>query len=401
MTEPTLAIASSQRGTGTTAKGVTLVAAQILPVMAIVSLFAAIPKLFAHFGAEPHAALLVPMIVTMPSLCVALFAPMTGALADRFGRRVCFLGGMTLYVVAGLAPLVLNTLQAIVASRAVFGVAEAFVVTVSSALIGDYFGEQRYRWVSWVGAATSIAGTVLILVGGALADVSWRGPFAIYALAIPVLILASIYIDEPIRPAHPSGVVRLPFPWREAGVIGSVTLAASLIYYVEPLNIATVLVERGARSSTEVGLIQGGTSLAYVAGAFLYRQSHSRTIGQLLGLAGALMGIGLIAIGLSGTSRAVTGAAAIQQLGAGMVIPALLAWAQATLPTEQRGRGMGIWATAFFSGTFLCAPLVTWTALHLGNLATAMLAFGGLSLALALAAVTLMGRKTGDRRARI
>ena len=67
-----------------TAKGVTLLAAQILPVMAIVSLFPAIPKLMQQFGGIEHAALLVPMILTIPSLMVAIFAPVAGALADRF-----------------------------------------------------------------------------------------------------------------------------------------------------------------------------------------------------------------------------------------------------------------------------------------------------------------------------
>ena len=41
----------------------------------------------------------------------------------------------------------------------------------------------------------------------------------------------------------------LAFPWREAAVIGSVTLLASVVYYVAPLNIATVLVDRGAGSA--------------------------------------------------------------------------------------------------------------------------------------------------------
>ena len=61
-------------GRGTTAKGLTLIYAQVLPVMAIVSLFPAIPKLFAHFGQHPNAAFLIPAIVTAPSLFAALFA---------------------------------------------------------------------------------------------------------------------------------------------------------------------------------------------------------------------------------------------------------------------------------------------------------------------------------------
>lgn len=377
-----------------TAKGVTLVFAQILPVMAIVALFPAIPKLFAHFGGLPHAGLLVPMIVTIPSLCAALFAPAAGWIADRFGRRPAFIGGIALYIVAGLTPLVVDDLILIVASRAVLGLADAFAITISSALIGDYFGDQRYRWVAWTGAATSIAGTALIASGGMLADISWRGPFAIYVLAVPLLLMAIAFIDEPVSSGsgHRAGNSSR-FPWAAAFSIGSITLIASIIYYVEPLNIATILADRGAGSSTNVGLVQAATSLAYIAGAFLYRQLHVRTIGTLLGIAGGLIGLGMIIIGLTTSYWGAVAGATVQQLGGGMVIPALLAWGQARLPFDQRGRGMGIWATSFFAGAFLCPPILSAVAGAAGGLAPAILVMGMIALIFAALIRFSMGHR--------
>lgn len=375
-------------GQGTTAKGITLIYAQILPVMAIVSLFPAIPKLFAEFGANPNAGFLIPAIVTAPSLCAALFAPLAGIIADRYGRRRSFIFGMALYVLAGLVPLFVADLGLIIASRAVLGMAEAFAITISSALIGDYFGEQRHRWNAWVGVATSIAGTALIAAGGALADISWRGPFGIYLLAIPGLIMALLFIDEPKAMANgPSGPRQhLRFPWKEALLIGTVTLITSVLYYVEPLNIARVLDAKGAGSSTQIGLIQAATSLTYIAGALLFRRFHDWSIGRLLGLAALLIGAGQLVIGLGPNWQVVSLGAAIQQLGGGMVIPALLAWGQAILPLEQRGRGMGIWATAFFSGTFACGAVVALATSLTGGLTQAMVALGILTLVFAFLA---------------
>lgn len=388
-----MAVTKPTAGVGTTAKGLTLIYAQILPVMAIVSLFPVIPQLFAQFGAHPYAGLLVPMIVTAPSLCAALFAPLAGTIADRFGRRRAMVFGMGLYVVAGTAPLYLHDLVAIVASRAILGFAEAFAITISSTLIGDYFGERRYKWVAWVGAATSIAGTVLIAAGGALADISWRGPFAIYLLALPAFILALIFIDEPLKVVREEADgPRAGFPWRAALLIGSVTLITSVLYYVEPLNIATLLAQNGAGSSTQIGLIQAATSLPYIAGAFLYRWLHAWTVGRLLGLAGVLIGLGMIVMGFASSHQTVAIGGAIQQLGAGMVIPTLLAWGQAILPIEQRGRGMGIWATSFFAGTFLCPPIVGLVSGFAGGLQAALLAFGVVAILLAIAAPFIMTR---------
>ena len=388
-------MAIDTRGRGTTAKGVTLIYAQILPVMAIVSLFAAIPKLFSEFGGIPHAAFLIPAIVTIPSLCAALFAPIAGIIADRYGRRRSLIAGMVLYVAAGLVPLFASDLIVIMASRAALGIAEGFAITVSSALIGDYFGKQRHRWAAWVGVATSIAGTLLIAVGGALADISWRGPFSIYLAAIPCLIMVLVFIDEPLAETSRKTAVRSGYPWREAAIIGAVTLGASLLFYVEPLNIARVLDMTGAGSATQIGLIQAGTSLTYIAGAFVYRRLYDRPTGTLLGLAALLIGIGQLIIGSGATWQTVAAGAAVQQLGGGMIIPTLLAWGQAMLPLEQRARGMGIWTTAFFSGTFLCSPMVGLVADHAGGLSAAMFTMGIVSLAAAGLAFLLNGSLLG------
>ena len=370
---------------GATGKGVTLIGAQILPVMAVVSLFPAIPRLFEQFGSHPHAGLLVPMIVTIPSLFVAICAPFAGSIADRFGRRPIFLVALAVYTLVGVLPLLLDDLYLIVASRAVLGMAEAAIVTISSALIGDYFREERHRWVAWVGVFISLAGTLLVATGGALADISWRGPFAIYALALPLFILALVFIEEPVRDEAESDLAKRDYPWRAAAAIGSITIIASVLYYVEPLHVASVLVAKGAGSATNVGLIQAGTSLAYIAGAFLYRRIHALPVGIILGIAGALIGIGVIIISLAPTYVGVAAGATVQQFGSGLVIPVLLAWGQSMLPTEQRARGMGIWASAFFVGLFICPPLVGIGTAVTGGLQGSLMFFGGLTIIMAIA----------------
>ena len=245
--------------------------------------------------------------------------------------------------------------------------------------------------------STSIGGTLLIAAGGALADISWRGPFAVYALAIPCLILALIFIDEPAqrdRGALAPGDVRLGYPWREALLIGVVTLVASLLYYIEPLNVATVLVDKGAGSATQVGLIHAATSLAYILGAFVYRRLHTLPIGKLLAIAGMFMGVGVVIIAKAPTYQTVAIGATIQQLGGGMIIPILLAWGQGILPVEQRGRGMGIWASAFFTGTFLCPPLVAVVGSAAGGLQPALLVMGLVTLVISVAVPFLFGRSS-------
>lgn len=364
--------------------------------MAVVSLFPVIPKLAAQFGAERDAAYLVPMIITLPSLMIALLSPGAGWLADRFGRRPVFIFSLVVYAVAGLAPLALTPLRLIVASRAILGVAEAGIVTVASTLIADYFGEDRHRWLALQSGLGSVLGTVLIALGGWLAESSWRGPFSVYLAAIPLLVLSLVFIDEPVAgirgQAAPSAG---RFPWVVALTIGSVSLVASVLYYVEPTNIASLFSERGVQSSARIGIIQALTSIAYIAGAYLYKRMSGRSVGLQLGIAGGLIGIGMAGIGMSHTYQQAALWALLQQLGGGMVIPSLTAWAQGSMPFDQRGRAMGVWATFFFAGLFLCPAVVTLTARTMGGLSAAFWLLG--LLACALGATCLL-KTPGMRR---
>jgi MFS family permease len=337
-----------------------------------------------QFSSVPNAAYLVPMIITLPSLVIALFSPAAGWLTDRFGRRPVFIASLTLYAVAGLAPLGLSDIRLIVVSRGILGVAEAGVVTVASTLIADYFGDDRHRWLAIQSGLGSVLGTLLIAFGGWLATFSWRGPFSVYVAAIPLLLLSIVFIDEPVIGVRvEASQARGTFPWVMALVIGLVSLVASALYYVEPTQIASLFSERGVQSSSRIGLLQASVSVAYIAGAYLYKRVSDRGVSFQLAIAGGLIGLGMTGIGLSGTYLQAALWAVPQQLGGGMVIPTLIAWAQGSMPFDQRGRAMGIWATFFFSGLFLCPTIVNLTATAAGGLSAAFWLLGLITCGLA------------------
>jgi len=71
----------------------------------------------------------------------------------------------------------------------------------------------------------------------------------------------------------------------------------------------------------------------------------------------------------------------VQQMGAGMAVPALIAWAQSKFSFAHRGRGMGIWTSAFFLGQAISPIIVGFAAQALGSMQMAFLAGGGAALA--------------------
>jgi EmrB/QacA subfamily drug resistance transporter len=141
----------------------------------------------------------VQWVVEAYTLFLAALILVGGALADRFGRRRLFMLGVSAFAVAsagcGLAP----TIGALIAWRAVQGMAAALLVPGSLAILSAaYPGSSRGRaigtWSGWTGITASVGP----LLGGWLIDhASWRWVFFLNApLAAAVLALCWWRVPE-------------------------------------------------------------------------------------------------------------------------------------------------------------------------------------------------------------
>lgn len=364
VTEPMMEATRTSQSRAGIAQALAVTFANTLPTMAIASLVPVLPTLFAHFKDVPHKELLVPMVLTVPSLCVALFSSPIGAAADAWGRRRILLSALVVFAIAGLAPLLFDNLYAIIASRFVVGIAEAAILTVTNVLMGDYFeGESRKRWVGLQTSISPFVGSSYVLAGGLLGSWSWRGPFLLYLLGLAAWVAAWLVLYEPTRSAKPldSPVrdARRPFPWSSTCLVGGVTLVYSTVFFVQNIQHGRIFADLGVESPARISVIVTLASMGTVLGGLAYRNIRMRPVGMLLALAFACYGVSYIGLAWAPDYRIGLPIDAIGQFGCGFGLSVLIAWALSKYDYENRGRGMGIWGACFFLGQFLSPPLMT------------------------------------------
>jgi MFS family permease len=349
-------------------QGVILLLVAVLPIMGSALIAPILPAMQEHFRDTPGVDLLVPLALTIPALCIALFSTAFGTLADRFGRRRLLLGACVVYAVCGIAPLVLGSLGLIVISRIGVGITEAVLMTCSTALIGDYFfGIGRAKWLASQTAVASIAATVFYALGGILGNSNWRYSFLLYAAGLLIFALVLAGTWEPV-PSHETVDVELRFPWRRlAGILG-VTLFGAFIFYIVPIQMAFMLNAIGTRAPATIGLATAVGSIAVVVGTLVYRRLTPAPPRTLTLISLVLAGLGLLGMAHCGDLRAMVGFAIINQLGCGLLLPTLLNWALDGLAFQQRGRGTGAFMTAFFLGQFISPIAVVIIAHSVGGL---------------------------------
>ena len=337
-----------------------LICLNAMPILANASLVPSLPNFLKHFAAVPGANFWVPMIITLPTLCIGLFSAVAGVLADRWGRRRLILAALGVFVACGMAPLLLDELHWILLARVGLGIAEACTLTAGNALMGDYFsGETRRKWLSYETILGPIVGSGVLISGGYLGTLWWRGPFLLYGIGLLVLIGVLLLVWEPERKQRETVDATVgSFPWKTAALVSAGTLIAAMPFFSQNIQHGRILAALGLSSSFDISLYAMMASVGTVLGAYTFRILPVRRIEQILTLVFGLFAISSTALSFKPPLGIGTAIDAIGQLAGGMCYPAVLAWALSRFPPEYRGRGVGVWSGSFYVGSFVSGVVI-------------------------------------------
>ncbi len=348
-------------------QGWTLTSVNWLAVIATVVLSPVLPKITQHFRSDPHVDFLVSLVATLPALFVAICAWPAGLLADRIGKRRILLFAVGIYGFVGCAPMALNSLLGIVITRAGVGITESIIMVCTTALVADYFPlSQRESWLAIQSGGGGVIAIVMVAVGGLLGQSGWRLPFLMYGVAFILFPLCLFGTWETMKPEASAQTLfhRPPFPaqaaaekynWAPMAWICILGFLASCAFYVLLVQFSFILTERGVTDQKTIGFHTALAVLFMLLGSGLFKLMRLPVAGKLA-VSFTLSAVGFLVMALSRGLLFTDIGAAINGLGSGIVLPALLTWALSKLTLEVRARGSGLWQTAWFLGQF-ASPL--------------------------------------------
>lgn len=147
-------------------------------------------------------------------LTSTIAVPIAGKLGDLHGRKIVLLGGIAVLTFGGVLASLANSMEAILATRALQGIGAGFLQASAFASIGDLLApSERGRYTGLFTAAFAFASMVGPLLGGIIADRSgWRW---VFLLDLPLGIIASWAIVYGL-PANARPLKKSAFDWRGA-----------------------------------------------------------------------------------------------------------------------------------------------------------------------------------------
>ena len=165
--------------------------------MSNVAIVTSLPHLKEYFTNIENIEFYSRLMLTLPSLVIAILAPFLGHFIFRFGKKKSVLIALFFFSLFGTAGLYLNTIESLLTSRALFGICVATLMIVSTSLVGDYFKEKdRHKFMAYQSSFMAIGGLFFVMGGGFLSDINWRYPFGIYFIGLILLPLVFVNLKE-------------------------------------------------------------------------------------------------------------------------------------------------------------------------------------------------------------
>lgn len=223
----------------------------------------AMPKIVGDLNGLEH----YSWVVTGYLVASTAGVPIFGKLSDIFGRKWLYLAGIGTFLAGSMLAGLSQSMEQLIAFRALQGVGAGMMIPIAQAIIGDIFTPaERGKYQGLLMAVFGLATIVGPGVGGLITDnFTWRWvfyvnvPFAVVAMAVVFAVLPShtalhkrASIDWLGSGALILGVVPLllalsfggsTYPWASPQIIG--LFAAAIVF-----TVLFVLIERRADAPT-------------------------------------------------------------------------------------------------------------------------------------------------------
>ncbi len=175
-----------------------------------------LPKIVGDLGGMN----LFAWLFTAYMLGEALAIPVAGKMSDRYGRKPVFLAGMGLFLTGSILAGMSNSMEMLIACRAIQGIGGGAIMPVAMATVADlYAPTERGKIQGMLGGIFAIASVIGPFLGGFIVDnLDWRWVFYVN-LPVGLLAIAVTSMKFPNQVSDTS---------RRIDYLGMVTLASML-----------------------------------------------------------------------------------------------------------------------------------------------------------------------------
>jgi ACDE family multidrug resistance protein len=303
--------------------GVTLIS-----VMGIASITPAFPGIIRYFGISTQQVGWLIAAFTLPGI---FLTPVTGILADRFGRKLVLVPSLFIFGIAGFLCSIMSDFHSLLLFLFIEGIGASGLSSINITLIGDlYAGEKRTALMGYNASILSIGTAAYPALGGFIAVFGWQYIFYLPLLAIPLGIFVLFGLNNPEPKDHQRIGEYFRRIWKNInqrsvwGLFLLNMLVFVLLYGAYLTYFPIMLSERLQASSIQIGLMMSVMSLVTAATSSQLGRLNKRFQSKHILLFGvAFYFLSMLSLLISLTWIQVVLSVMVFGLGHGLLIPSI------------------------------------------------------------------------------
>ncbi|MDO7252970.1 MFS transporter [Helicobacter cappadocius] len=354
-----------------------------------------LPALEKHFSDVQNIDFLSKLILTLPALFIMIFSPISGFMLERFGRLKLIYPSLVVWSVMGTSGFFLDNIYLLLISRAIFGIATAFLMTGVSVLLSDYYtGIKREKALSLQGFFMAFGGAVFLMMGGYLSNIDWRYPFLAYLLGIAIMILAIFVLFEPVRHSieKKDTHIKENFDFVKFVPVYLLGVFCMAMFYVAPTQLPSFIINTLQMNGSKVGISMAVASVSMAIFSLFYNRLRSYlSIFKIYFLALFLIGSSFMAVGIFHNYPMTLVAFVLMGAGLGFMMVNNSSWLFKLAKDTEKAKAYGFLAASLFMGQFI-SPIITQPVVNSFGLIKMFCIFGGLMYVIALLFLVLKSK---------
>ena len=209
----------------------------------------AMPRIIADLGGFDR----FTWVTTAYLVASTTAVPIVGRLTDIYGRKVFFVAGIVIFLIGSVLAGFSQTMNQLIAFRAVQGIGGGMIMVNSFTAIADLFPpETRGKYQGFLGVVFGMSSVIGPTLGGFITDnISWGWVFLVNVpIGLPVLLLIA-FLFPAIRPEVEN---------RKHDYAGMVTLVLAVVPILLALSWGGV--QYGWATPQVIGLLVFGAAMA-------------------------------------------------------------------------------------------------------------------------------------------
>ncbi|MFV0395177.1 MAG: MFS transporter [Coprobacillaceae bacterium] len=287
-----------------------------------------LPAMIAAFPEVPLQ--IVEMLTTIPSMFLMISVLTSSFIAKKIGYKQTIVTGLCIVAVAGIIPVVTNNFYIILATRAMLGFGVGLFNSLLVSMISYFYdGEERSGLFGIQSACEGLGGMAVTFIAGRLLTINWQALFYAYLIAIPVVIMFSIFVpkvdtkellDKINVKKSESLEGKKGDLYPVIGYIGLIFLIA-ILYMTMGIKVSSLMTSEGYANASDASTVIMLLSLGAMLSGFLFGKIIKVLKDFTLPIAYMILAVAMFSIGISNSVVVTVFGGFVTGFGFRMIMP--------------------------------------------------------------------------------